>query len=98
MGDLNNTTAARPIVEIRAGPAYHRRSVAIAESDDDPEIRTKYRPFLLDSKTVNEDWVSELELSTVTKMAEQDLEATGKRLKVLMLFGSLRRRSAFPAI
>lgn len=92
MGDLNNTNAARPTIEIRADPAYIRRSIAIADSDDDGEVRRKYRPFLLDAKTIHEDWVSKLELATVTKMAEQDLKSTGERLKVLLLFGSLRRR------
>ena len=98
MGDLNNTNAARPTIEIRADPAYLRRSIAIADSDDDAEVRMKYRPFLLDAKTTHEDWVSNLELATVTKMAEQDLKATGERLKVLVLFGSLRRRSVSGAL
>jgi len=54
------------------------------------EIRRKYRPFVADADM--DDWVGKLELSTVMKMAEQDLGRTGERLKVLVLFGGLRRR------
>lgn len=89
-GDLNNIHAARPNIEIKADLAYLHRSLAITESDDDIKIRRKYRPFLLGADV--DDWVAKLELSTVMKMAEQDLERTGERLKVLVLFGSLRRR------
>ena len=46
----------------------------------------------LDGKTIDSDWVSELELDTAMEMATRDLERTGERLKVMVLFGSLRRR------
>ncbi|PCG88214.1 NADPH-dependent FMN reductase [Penicillium occitanis (nom. inval.)] len=68
------------------------RSLALSESEDDIDIRRKYRPFILSACTA-EDWVSSLELTTVLNMAENDLRDTNKRLKVLVLYGSLRRRS-----
>jgi hypothetical protein len=76
-----------------AGGASQRRpSLSISEDQDDPEIRAKYRPFLLDPETSANDWISKLELDTVTAIAQQDLEKTGSRLKVLVLYGSLRKR------
>lgn len=91
-GDLNNTLAARPTVHLGVDPAYIGRSLAISEADDDPEIRSTYRPFLLGKEVEESDWVSKLELSTAMKMAEKDLKQTGSRLKVLVLYGSLRER------
>ena len=91
-GDLNDTAAARPTVEIVPDSAYIHSSLAISESEDDRQIRESYRPFLRNARTSSQDWVDALELSTVMKMAEQDLENTGERLKVLVLFGSLRKR------
>jgi arsenic resistance protein ArsH len=67
-------------------------TLAISESQDSPEIREKYRPFLLDQETSSSDWISQLELSTVIDIARQDLDKTGERLKVLVLYGSLRKR------
>jgi arsenic resistance protein ArsH len=67
------------------------RQLELVPSEDDPEIRQKYRPFILDNAT--DDWVNSLELETVSDMAEQNLRSTGKRLRVLVLYGSLRRRS-----
>jgi arsenic resistance protein ArsH len=69
------------------------RSLALSESEDDIDIRRKYRPFILSAGGAAEDWVSSLELTTVLNMAENDLRDTNKRLKVLVLYGSLRRRS-----
>ena len=91
-GDLNNASAARPHVFIQADAEYRYRSLAIRESDDDPNTRSQYRPFLLDKKTTIIDWIEDLELGTVTKMATEEIERTGQRLKVLVLFGSLRQR------
>ncbi|KAL2802997.1 flavoprotein-like protein [Aspergillus granulosus] len=68
------------------------RTLAVPSTEDDTEIRQKYRPFLLDSDSTP-DWVSNLELTSVLDMAEKDLAATNSRLKVLVLYGSLRRRS-----
>ena len=91
-GDLNNTLAARPTVQLDVDAAYISRSLAISEADDDPEIRNTYRPFLLSKEVEESDWVSKLELSTAMRMAEEDLKQTGSRLRVLVLYGSLRER------
>lgn len=68
------------------------RTLAIPESEDDPKIREKYRPFLLNPQQAAEDWANRLELDTVLDMAEQDLKTTQNRIKVLVLYGSLRKR------
>jgi len=67
-------------------------SLAIQNAEDDAEIRAKYRPFLLDPEVEATDWISQVELDTVISIAEKDLEKTGSRLKVLVLYGSLRKR------
>ena len=91
-GDLNNTSAARPYISIDLDPEYKYRSLAIAESDDDPKIRKMFRPFLLDKNSNLVDWIEHLELATVIKFAMEDIQRTNERLKVLVLFGSLRQR------
>lgn len=92
-GDLNNTAAERIRNELAVDPAYQMRSFAIPQSDDDPEIRRTYRPFLLDEETTKSDWVSQLELSTVLKMVESQILNNGQdRLRVLVLHGSMRNR------
>lgn len=68
------------------------RTLAIPQSEDDPEIRKQYRPFILDEEAGN-DWVNDLELDAVMEMADRDIQETNERLKVLVLYGSLRRRS-----
>ncbi|XMA07560.1 hypothetical protein WAI453_000351 [Rhynchosporium graminicola] len=92
-GDLNNTSALRQVEHIEVDPAFSFRSLAIREEQDDASVRKNYRPFLLDHEVTANDWISKLELSTVTRLAEADLGATGERLKVLVLYGSLRSRS-----
>jgi len=92
-GDLNNTSVLRQVEHIAADPAFSFRSLAITEEKDDADVRKKYRPFLLEPEVTANDWISKLELSTAIKLAEADLEATGERLKVLVLYGSLRSRS-----
>ncbi|KAJ8111219.1 hypothetical protein OPT61_g6139 [Boeremia exigua] len=93
-GDLNNTTAERARMEFEVDPAYHKRSFAISQAQDDAETRTRYRPFLLDEETSKNDWISQLELSTVLKMVEnQGLSSGHDRLRVLVLHGSMRNRS-----
>ena len=64
----------------------------ISEAEDDPEIRTRYRPFLLGAATEATDWISGLELEAAASMAEADLAKTKTRLRVLVLYGSLRKR------
>ena len=93
-GDLNNTSSMRVTKAIVRDENYAYRSLAIPSAQDDPEVRSKYRPFNLDEKTTKSDWISRLELATVIKMAEEDMEATGERLRVLVLYGSLRKRCA----
>lgn len=67
------------------------QSLALPETEDDIQIRQQYRPFLTDQ--TDDDWVSKLELTTVLDLAATDLALTNRRLKVLVLYGSLRRRS-----
>ncbi|KAK4565334.1 hypothetical protein LTR86_003951 [Recurvomyces mirabilis] len=93
-GDLNNTAVLRKTVDIAPDPAYAGWNLAIHCSEDDLAMREKYRPFLLDERITANDWVARLELSTVMKMVENDMMATGgDRLKVLVLYGSMRARS-----
>lgn len=91
-GDLNNESAMRATEPPCRDPAFAYHSLAIRSDEDDPEIREKYRPFLLADEIQTTDWVSELELATATKMAYEDLQRTGSRLRVLVLYGSLRKR------
>ena len=91
-GDLNNTSSMRQTEEIRANSDFAYQSLAILVEEDEPETANKYRPFVLDSAIAAEDWVSKLELATVTEMAHDDIAKTGQRLRVLVLYGSLRRR------
>lgn len=92
-GDLNNTAAERARKELEVDPAYRNRSLAIPQSQDDAEIREKYRPFILDEETSKSDWVSKLELSTTLKMVESQIINNGQdRLRVLVLHGSMRNR------
>ena len=92
-GDLNNTSAMRLQVELEPDAAYFDQTLEISSSEDETEIRSKYRPFLHDAETTKHDWISKLELSTAMKMAEDDLNRTKSRLKILMLYGSMRSRS-----
>lgn len=91
-GDLNNTSAAREVARIDVDVAYSYQSLAISEAEDDAAVRNSYRPFLLSPEITSADWISKLELSTVVKLAEEDFHKTGERLKVLVLYGSLRER------
>ncbi|KAM7213512.1 Flavoprotein-like protein [Rhypophila decipiens] len=96
MGDLNNTKAMREHVQPDLDPTYQFRSFAIPACDDDPDVRKRYRPFLLDEKISDSDWVAKLELGTVAKMVDTQLLGQGQgkeRLKILVFYGSLRARS-----
>ncbi|KAF7591145.1 hypothetical protein BBP40_001919 [Aspergillus hancockii] len=55
-------------------------------------MRQKYRPFILNDGAAN-DWLNDLELTTSLDMAANDIPNTNQRLKVLVQYGSLRRRS-----
>lgn len=92
-GDLNNTAAERARKELVVDSTYSKVSFAIPPSQDDPDVRKRYRPFLLDEKISKSDWVSQLELSTALKMVESQILSGGQdRLKVLVLHGSMRNR------
>ena len=92
-GDLNNTHAARPINRLEVDPTCSHVSLAIAAHEDDADIRHKYRPFLLDDKFASDDWVAGLELSTALKMVQSEiLDRKQHRLRILVLYGSLRSR------
>jgi arsenic resistance protein ArsH len=91
-----NTTAIRmtsltsPARQLRTLAQYPQ--LAISEAADDPDIRAKYRPFLLDPEVEAIDWISQLELETTVAMTEENISKTKSRLKVLVLYGSLRHR------
>lgn len=91
---LNHTHIKRPLAKMEAGANLEHHPLDIKEFDDEPGIREKYRPFLLDKEDNKADWVDDLELDTVTKMAAENMQRTGERLKVLVLYGSLRQRLA----
>jgi arsenical resistance protein ArsH len=61
--------------------------------EDDPITRNHYRPFLLPDYIASKDWIADLELSTALKMTEQEMKSSGERLRILVLYGSLRTRS-----
>ena len=75
-------------------------TIATSEVENGADDDTRYRPFLLDEETRSSDWISALELDTVTEMAQKDLQATNQPLRVLVLYGSLRQRYAllFPSM
>lgn len=76
-----------------SGSSPFPSTLAIPAHEDDAEVRAKYRPFLLENEGEPSDWVSQLELDVALQMARRNLEETGSRLKVLVLYGSLRKRS-----
>jgi hypothetical protein len=92
VGDLNNVSAMRVTKKPIRDPDYAYRTLAIIAKSEDHELRQHYRPFLLDDIVQNSDWISRLELATVTKMAEEDFRKTGQRLRVLVIYGSMRKR------
>ena len=96
-GDLNNISSERIRFDIAVDPAYKNKSWAISVSEDDPIVRKNYRPYLRDEihDSSPQDWISELELSTVLKMVhDQVLHSGADRLRVLVLHGSMRKRYA----
>ncbi|KAK5280071.1 hypothetical protein LTR43_012434 [Exophiala xenobiotica] len=92
-GDLNNTVSMRVVLQPQRHPDFAFRSLAIPASIDDSTLRSRYRPFLLPDRIQYDDWVSRLELATVAELAYNDFKTTGERIKVLVLYGSLRQRS-----
>ncbi|TVY92064.1 NADPH-dependent FMN reductase [Lachnellula willkommii] len=94
-GDLNNLSSMRTVAPPIRDAAFAYLSLAIPASEDNAQVRSEYRPFLLSDDAQQTDWVSQLELATATEMASRDLHTTptGERIKVLVLYGSLRSRS-----
>lgn len=96
-GDLNNSQAARARVDLVPDSAYSDRSFAIPEHADEPDIRARYRPFLRNKVSEDDDWVAQLELSTALKLVESEIIDRGQpRLRILVLYGSLRDRLVTP--
>lgn len=91
-GDLNNTSAMRETKRIATDPTFSYHTLAPTAEHDDKEVRDRYRPFILSPSIERADWVSRLELATVTKLASEYLHNTGQALRVLVLYGSLRSR------
>ncbi|KAK0822771.1 hypothetical protein LTR73_009051 [Friedmanniomyces endolithicus] len=74
--------------------ARELRTLAVSQAAGESVIRAEYRPFLLCDEIVRNDWVSRLEIGTVSKLAKADLFRTGnERLRVLALIDSLRART-----
>ena len=91
-GDLNNIHSARATSKLPADPDYSYRSFAI-EDDNDAVDRHLYRPFLLSESFAANDWVGQLDLSTVLKLVDSEiLDKKQERLRILVLYGSLRSR------
>lgn len=88
----------QPLSVAKMANPRHFSAVASTEPENEEDYDARYRPFLLDDRTRSTDWISALELDTVTKMAQQDLLATGQPLRVLVLYGSLRRRYIPPTL
>ncbi|CAM1506142.1 Fc.00g057830.m01.CDS01 [Cosmosporella sp. VM-42] len=93
-GDLNNSFASRPRLDFVPEPAYNHRTFVISKENDDPDVRQRYRPFLLSETHEVADWVAELELGTTMKMVESSIiNPSQDRLRILVLYGSMRSRS-----
>jgi hypothetical protein len=73
-------------------PLPGRMNLQITKDQDDAAIRSKYRPFLLDERVAQSDWISKLELDSVEDMVQADLATNGERIRVLVIYGSLRAR------
>lgn len=91
-GDLNNVSSMRKGQVLMTDHSFAFTSLAIPEETDDAQIRRTYRPFLMNLSKPNTDWVNRLELAKVTQMSHESIESTGERLKILVLYGSLRAR------
>ncbi|KAF5020172.1 hypothetical protein F66182_7812 [Fusarium sp. NRRL 66182] len=93
-GDINNSHAGRTAIELAPDPTHSYQSLDIAAAEDEDQIREKYRPFLFDGRLLTDDWISGLELSTTIKMVQSEiLDKKLDRLRILILYGSLRSRS-----
>lgn len=93
-GDLNNVSAMRITKPVITKAEYAYRSLAIPVEEDDADVRKSHRPFILADNVTNTDWISQLELAKAAEMSHESMASTGERLKVLVLYGSLRSRYA----
>lgn len=92
-GDLNNIASERLRAEIKVDSTYRSVSHAISACQDETSVRKTYRPFLSDDAHSGQDWIARLELSTALKMVDlQIIKPNRDRLKVLVLYGSMRKR------
>ncbi len=94
-GDLGNTRVGRAAVELTPGPPHRSLSLTIDALEDNQLIRDRYRPFLQPGNCLDggEDWITQLELGTVLEMVQTGILDRGlDRLKILVLYGSLRKR------
>lgn len=92
-GDINNTAAARAQVLIEGDISYTGRDLSISSAEDDAQVRQDYRPFLLADEIAKSDWVAQLELNTALQIVDREIiRKSQERLKVLVLYGSLRER------
>ena len=88
---FNTEYAGRTTVDLAPDPVYRDCSLAIDPLEDDQHTRERYRPFLQLGN--GDDWVAQLELGTALEMVRTEILNKGSdRLKILVLFGSLRRR------
>lgn len=90
-----NIVTRQPLPAVDMATQRPFSAAASTELGERSDCDLRYRPFLLDEKTRSTDWISELELDTATGMAQQDLLVTSEPLRVLVLYGSLRKRSGF---
>jgi arsenic resistance protein ArsH len=92
-GDLNNRHASRIAADVFVDSSYSHRCLAIRPHEDDADIRSQYRPFLLPEQLTAQDWVAKLELGAALKMVQTEiLGKEADRLRILVLYGSLRQR------
>lgn len=92
-GDLNNTHVMRAAAQLIVDPAYAHKTFAISAQEDDAGTRSSYRPFLLPANFVADDWIANLELSAALKLVESEILLKNQdRLRILVLYGSLRSR------
>lgn len=69
-------------------PLARPSTVARLSALEAPEIESRYRPYLTLKDEQEADWISQLELDTVTEMAS----SFPRKVKLLILYGSLRER------
>lgn len=70
-----------------------RTSPALLDAMKSSDVDAIYRPFLQtkEQHTEGKDWVQELELDLITNM----MKTSGQRLKILVLYGSMRGVSSY---